>query len=343
MHHPLGSFSIVVHAHAHGHRVPVPGDASGVAPLGEAAAAASTTSTEEASVATIWRGSVAFGLVNIPVELQPAVRDHRLSFRMLHGKDNTPIRFERVRADNGKPVPWKEIVKGYPLPDGDFVVLTDADFNEAAVEQNKMLDILDFVDRNEIDPRFFESSYFIVPSKGGEHAYALLRDAMRTTNTVGIGKIIIHRAQHLAAIRVLGDALELVLMRFAHELINPGEYAFPTELKARPEELKMAVQLVDNFKASFDSSKYTDEYNENLLRIINAKAKGRSVSLVPPARAAAEPKVLDLMARLQESLAQAKRGVERTRPTRSRRGRVERATEGAEPGPARGTRRRRSA
>src|ERR1041385_8994338 len=224
-------------------------------------------------MAAIWKGSITFGLVNVPVELRAAVREHRLSFKMLHGTDNTPIRFERVRADDGKPVPWKEIVKGYPTPEGDYVVLTDEDFAEAAVERSKTYDILDFVTKDSIDPRFYESSYFMVPAKGGERAYALLRDAMRDTNTVGIGKTILHRSQHLAAIRVLNDAFELVLMRFAAELVDANEYSFPPRSDAKAPEMRLAVQLVDSLRSEFQPEKYVDEYNENLLRIINAKAK----------------------------------------------------------------------
>src|SRR6185503_7209407 len=181
------------------------------------------------------------------------------------------------------------------------------DFTEAAVKQTKMLEILDFVDQDEIDPRFFETSYFLVPSKGGERAYALLREAMKKTGTLGIGKIILHRSQHLAAMRVLEDAIELVIMRFASELVESSDYAFPSAAEARPEEVKLAVQLVENLRSTFDPEKYVDEYNENLLRIINAKAKGHKVTLNAPERAAAAPKVIDLMERLQESLAKGKR------------------------------------
>jgi DNA end-binding protein Ku len=245
---------------------------------------------------------------------------------MLHAEDHTPIRYERKREDDGKEVPWKDVVKGYKLPDGDYVVLTDRDFKEAAVEQTKTIDILDFVDGDELDPRFFETSYFLVPGKGGERAYALLREAMRETNTLGIGKIILHRKQHLAAMRVLGEGLEIVLMRFAAELVDPSEYSFPAKSDVRPEELKMAKQLVENLRAPFDAEKYVDEYSENLLRIINAKAKGKRVSLEGPAHATREPKVLDLMARLQESLAQARRaeGGAEAETSRSKRGRAAR-------------------
>jgi DNA end-binding protein Ku len=279
-------------------------------------------------MATIWKGSIAFGLVNVPVELRTAVRAHKLSFRMLSAEGHVPIRFERVREDDRRPVPWDEIVKGYELPDGEFVVLDDKDFDEAAVEQNRRLDILDFVDPDEIDPRFFETPYFLVPSKGGERTYALLREALDQANTVGVGKIVIHRNEHLAAIRVLDNAMEMVLMRFAHELVDSSEYTFPPREETRPEEVKMAVQLIENLRTPFEPAKYKDEYSENLLRIINAKAKGQRITLEGPAETPREGKVLDLMERLQESLKQSRRPPSATKgePARSKRTRSRKKT-----------------
>lgn len=279
-------------------------------------------------MATIWRGSISFGLVNVPVELRTAVREHKLSFRMLHKEGNVPIRFERVREDDRRPVPWDEIVKGYKLPDGEFVVLDDKDFDEAAVEQNRRIEILDFVDPNEIDPRFFETPYFLVPSKGGEHTYALLREAIEQAKTVGVGKIVIHKTEHLAAIRVLEDALEIVLMRFAHELVDPAEYTFPPRAESRPEEVRIAVQLIEHLRAPFKPEKYDDEYSKNLLRIINAKAKGQRITLEGPAAAPREGRVLDLMERLQESLKQSRRPPSATKktPARSKRSADESST-----------------
>ena len=272
-------------------------------------------------MATIWRGSISFGLVNVPVEMRPAVRTQKLSFRMLHKDGHVPIKFERVREDDRRPVPWDEIVKGYKLPDGEYVVLDDKDFDEAAVEQNRRIEILDFVDPEEIDPRYFETPYFLVPSKGGEHTYALLREAIEQANTVGVGKLVMHRTQHLAAIRVLDDALEIVLMRFAHELVDAAEYTFPAREASRPEEVRIAVQLIEHLRAPFSPEKYTDEYSENLLRIINAKAKGTRVTLAGPEAPAREGRVLDLMERLQESLKQTRRppSAEKGAPARSRR------------------------
>src|SRR3989337_418194 len=151
-------------------------------------------------MAAIWKGAVTFGLVNIPVEVKTAVRDDPISFRMLHAED----------------------------------------FKAAAVESSRTIDILDFVKQEEIDPRFFETPYFLVPAKGGEKAYALLRAAMKNTDAVGIGKIIMRTKQHLAGIKVVGDALVMEIMRFSNELVDPAEDNFPAEDMVRPQELQMA-------------------------------------------------------------------------------------------------------
>jgi DNA end-binding protein Ku len=263
----------------------------------------------------IWKGSIAFGLVNIPVELRTAVRDHRLSFRMLHGKDNTPIKFKRVREDSGKEVAWDEIVKGYEVEKDEFIVLEQKDFKDAAVEQTHTIEILDFVDEHTIDPRFYEKAYIVVPSKGADKAYALLRDAMAKTKSVGIGKIIVHQRQHIAEVRADGDALVLMMLRFADELVPKSEYSFPATPAGMTRELKMAEELVDSLRGDFDPSKYTDEYDENLRRIIKSKSKGKTVKLVGPAKGERAPKVLDLMEKLQESLKTTAKGKEKGKGT----------------------------
>ena len=261
-------------------------------------------------MASIWKGSLAFGLVNIPVEAKTAVREDHISFRMLHSEDLSPVKYERVCAADGEPVPWNEIVKGYEYEKGKYVVMTDDDFKAAALEASKMLEILDFVKQEEIDPRYFETPYYLVPSKGGEKAYALLREAMRSSDAVGIGKVVIRQKEHLAAVRVIKDAIVLELMRFENELVDVKEFSFPTAEVVRPQELKMAEQLVASLAEPFDPSKYTDEYRANLMKIIRAKMKGKKITVPEPEEDTQDTKVVDLMARLQASLEQggARRG-----------------------------------
>jgi len=252
----------------------------------------------------IWKGSLAFGLVNIPVELYPGVRDSRPRFRLLHAEDKSPVKFERVCAREGKPVAWEELVKGYEYQKGRFVVVTKEDFQTAAVEKTRTVDIRNFVNGEDIDDRFFESSYFMTPGKGGEHAYALLREAIRETGLVGIATIVLRDKQHLAAVEIVKQAMVLTLMRYADELVDVGEYKFPAATDLRKQELQMARMLVENLADKWDPSQYTDKYRENLMKIIKAKLKGKEVHLKPDE----EPRsaeVVDLMERLRQSLQQA--------------------------------------
>jgi DNA end-binding protein Ku len=253
-------------------------------------------------MAAIWKGSLTFGLVNIPVELRTAIRSDHISFRLLHEKDLSPVKYERVCQKEGEPVPWNEIVKGYEYQKGKFVVLNDADFKAAALEHSKTIDILDFVKEEEIDPRYFETPYYLLPGKGGDKPYALLREAIRRTGSVGIGKIIIRQTQHLAGVKVVGDALVLEIMRFANELVDANEFSFPAREAVRPQELQMAEQLVGNLAEAFDPTRYTDDYRANLMRIIKAKMKGKKVTLEEPEGETRDSGVLDLMSRLRASL-----------------------------------------
>ncbi len=249
----------------------------------------------------MWKGSIAFGLVNIPVELYTAVRDHRPKFRMLHAKDEAPIRYERVCQTDGKPVAWEDLVKGYEYEKGRFVVLTKDDFKTAAIEKTKTIDILDFVDPDAIDERYFETPYYLQPAKGADRAYALLRQAIAESGRIGIAKVILRDAQHLAAVETIDKALVLTMMRFADELADLGDYRFPEAEGIRPAELKMATQLIDNLSAKWDPDKYTDEYRDNLMKVIQGKIKGRTPKL-KERESPQSADVVDLMTRLRASL-----------------------------------------
>jgi len=249
----------------------------------------------------IWKGSISFGLVSIPVELHTAVRDHRPKFRMLHARDKSPVRYERVCQRDGKPVAWEDLVKGYEYEKGRFIVLTKEDLKAVALNKDKAIDILDFVKSEEIDDRYFETPYYLTPDKGGQHAYALLREALKQSGRTGIAKIIIREAQHLAAVEVIDDAIVLTLLRYADELVDGEQLAFPAADKVRKAELDMAKMLIDNLAADWDPSKYTDEYRENLMKLIKARMKGEKPHL-PAAEAPASGQVVDLMERLRQSL-----------------------------------------
>jgi len=278
----------------------------------------------------LWTGALSFGLVNIPVRLHSAVqRKERISFRLLHKTDLSPIKYDRVCQKEGESVPWSDIVKGYEYAKGKYVVLTDDDFKAAAIESSKRIDILDFVRVDEIDPRYFDSPYYLAPAKGGEKPYALLREAMERTGTVGIGKITMRtNSHHLAGVKAVGLALVLEIMRFADELVDTTELSLPEASGVRPQELQMAEQLIQNLTETFDPGKYTDDYGDNLRTIIKAKMKGKKIELAEP-EDAESTRVVDLMARLQESLEMGKRrarngdgderGAEKSTKTRERR------------------------
>ena len=274
----------------------------------------------------LWKGSLSFGLVNIPVELHTAVRNHRPKFRMLHAKDRSPVRFERVCLRDGTPVAWEDLVKGYEFAKGQFVVLTKDDFKAAALEKTRTVDIIDFVKADEIDDRFFETPYYLVPAKGGERAYALLREAIRSSDRVGIAKFILRDAQHLAAVEVIEQAIVLSIMRFADELVDVSQFDLPQKKDVRPQELEMAKALVNSLAAEWDPSKYSDQYRENLMRIVKSKIEGAE----PELEADETPRrgeVVDLMERLRRSLAHAGgTGKGTAAPTRARKKAPKKAT-----------------
>jgi len=256
---------------------------------------------------SLWKGSLAFGLVNIPIELHAAVRDHRPRFRLLHAKDQSPISFERVCVHEGRPVAWGDLVKGYEYRKGQFVTLTKEDFRAAALEKTRRIDILDFVTASEIDDRFFETPYYLLPAGGGEHAYAVLREALRESERIGVAKFILRETQHLAAVEVIDQALVLTLLRFADELVSTEHFSLPSHGTLKKNELEMAKTLVGHLAGKWQPDKYTDDYRDNLMRIIQAKAKGKKITLEEK-EVPRQAEVVNLMERLRQSLAHTKTG-----------------------------------
>jgi len=265
----------------------------------------------------LWKGVISFGLVTVPVELHVAVSNHRPRFRLLHASDKSPVKYDRVCQREGKSVAWQDLVKGYEYEKGKFVVLTKDDFQAAALEKSKTIDIGDFVKPEQIDDRFFETAYYVVPTKAGARGYALLREAIRESNRVGIGTFVLREAQHLVALTVVENMLVLTIMRYADELVDVGQFNVPSSKEVRPKELQLAKTLVDNLAADWDPEKYKDQYSNNLTQIIKAKLKGKK----PEAVAEVEPRatgVVDLMERLRQSLEKRKPPAE-SKPSRGRR------------------------
>jgi DNA end-binding protein Ku len=255
---------------------------------------------------SLWKGSISFGLVNIPVSLFPATRREELKFRLLRAKDLSPINYKRVAEADGREVPWDEIVKGYEYEKGKFVVLKDEDFKRVDIEATQTVDIMDFVELEEVNPMFFQKPYFLAPEKGGVPAYRLLHDVLRQTRKAGIAKVVIRTRQHLAAVKAQEEGLVLELMHFAEELVDVSELNIPTAKPAsRSREVEMAKALVDQMTEKWDPARYTDDYSSALMALIKDKiAHGGKVTT--PARAPRkQTNVIDLAAVLRESLQQA--------------------------------------
>lgn len=249
----------------------------------------------------IWSGAVGFGLVNIPVKLFSATREETLDLDMLDRRDHAPIRYQRVNADTGREVAWEDIVKGFKTDKG-YVVLEDQDFEQASPEQTKLIEIGEFVEATDIDPSFFETVYFLQPDKSGARAYTLLRDALRKTGKAGVGSFVLRNRESPVLVRPSGSLLLLHRLRFAGELRDPGEVTVPAA-RVRPDELRMAVDLIGQLSQPFDPLRYHDTYNEKLLKLIRAKEKGKRSEAKIVRVPSADNR--DLLSRLRESLSAA--------------------------------------
>lgn len=257
---------------------------------------------------SLWKGSISFGLVNIPVSLYPATRREELSFRLLRSSDLSPVNYKRVAQKDGREVPWEQIVKGYEYEKGKFVVLKEEDFKRVDVEATQTVDIVDFVRLDEVNPMYFQKPYYLVPDKGGAPAYGLLHGVLTETKKAGIAKVVIRTRQHLAAVKAQDAALVLEVMHFADELVDLQELNIPAARAPRGREIDMAKALVEQMTEKWDPARYTDDYTSALMAMIKDKiAHGGKVTAAPKA-ARKGTNVIDLAAVLQESLNQAGAG-----------------------------------
>ena len=259
----------------------------------------------------IWKGSISFGLVNIPVGLYPATRKEDLKFRLLRQSDLSPVNYKRVAEKDGKEVPWDQIVKGYEYEKGKYIVLKEEDFQRVDLEATQTVDILDFVDLDDIDPIYFYKPYYLEPQKGGDKAYTLLRDSLKQKKKVGIAKVVIKTREYLAGVKPEDGALVLELMHFADELIDTSKLTIPKKAEVGKRELHMATALIDSMSAKWDPEKYKDDYREALMHVIEEKVEAGGKEIEEKPRKAAKPtKVIDLVKVLQQSLEQS--GASRT-------------------------------
>ena len=259
----------------------------------------------------IWTGNLSFGLLNVPVSLMPGTRSTDLSFRMLDARDRKPIRFERVNADTGEEVPWKEIIKAFEYDKGSYVVIEKEDIASAAPETHESVEIEAFVDEDAIDIRYFEKPYVLVPGKKAEKGYVLLRETLVKAKKIGVARVVIRTREYLAAVMPLGEALVLVMMRYPQELVDPGEYKLPQgksgDYRVTAKELTMATQLVESMATKWNPDDYHDEFRARLSEIIRKriKQKGKTTKVLEEpeeAQEGAATNVVDFVALLQKSL-----------------------------------------
>jgi DNA end-binding protein Ku len=272
----------------------------------------------------IWKGAISFGLVNIPIALYSATRSEDLKFRLLRKKDLSPVNYKRVAESDGKEVPWGEIVKGYEYEKGKFVVLKDEDFQRVDIEATQTVDIIRFVELKEVNPIFFHKPYYMEPQKGGDKAYVLLREALRTSGKIAIAKVVIKTRQHLAAVKPQEKGLVLELMHFATELIDVDEFKLPATKQIGKKELQMAEALIDSMSDKWNPEDYVDEYKDALEKVIEEKVEKGDKRPAKAIRKTKPTNVIDLVSVLQQSLKQsggkgakkAKSGSRSSKPSR---------------------------
>jgi DNA end-binding protein Ku len=258
---------------------------------------------------SIWSGAVSFGLVNVPVRMYPAVKEHTLHFHLVHEPDSSPIGYQKICKQEEKPVPDDEIVKAFEYRKGEYVYMSDEDFEQAQVEGNHTIDITEFVASDDIDPVFFGHTYYLGPAEGAEHVYALLARALKDSSLAAIAKFVMRQRQHLCALRVRDGVLTLEQLYFADE-IRPVDEIKPAGTRVSQKELELARQIVEAGSAKWDPKKYTDTYRDELAAIVEAKQKGQEVHRAADVEAE-EP--IDLMEALRRSVEESSRSRKRRR------------------------------
>lgn len=255
---------------------------------------------------TIWKGAISFGLVNVPVKLYTTTEGNDIKFNFLHARCKTPVKYEKRCPACDVIVPAEEIVRGYEYEKGKYVIMKEEDFADIAIEQTRTVDIVDFVDLTQIDPIYYDKSYFLTPGDGGQKAYALLRKAMEDSGKIAVAKVVLRNKQHLAAVRVYQNCLVMETMFFPAEIRSPE--ALPElkyDVRINDNELKMAADLIENLADNFEPEKYSDDYRQALREVIDAKIEGKEVAAVPALPETG--KVIDLMEALRASISLAQR------------------------------------
>ncbi|HEV8571870.1 MAG TPA: Ku protein [Actinomycetota bacterium] len=249
---------------------------------------------------TMWKGAISFGLVSIPVRVFPATEEKSVRFNQLHAKDHGRIKYQRVCAKCGEEVPYQDIVRGYEYEKDRYVVLEEEELDSIPVESSRTIDIDQFVDITEIDPIYFQKTYYLIPEEAGVKAYALLREALADNSKVGIAKVSFREKEHLATIRVSDHVIVLETMYWPDEIRKAAFEELDKQVKVRPQEVQMARSLIENLTGEWDPDQYGDEYRQALIELIEKKVAGEEIEYVAPPEEA--PKVVDLMEALRASV-----------------------------------------
>ncbi|GGV12406.1 non-homologous end joining protein Ku [Actinomadura cremea] len=254
---------------------------------------------------SIWKGSISFGLVTIPVKVYSATEQRDVSFHQVHREDGGRIKYKRVCSVDGEEVDYADIAKGYELPSGEMVILTDEDFADLPLSSSRRIDVLQFVEREEVDPIYFAKSYYLEPDAQGAKPYVLLRDALENSGQVAIVKIALRQRESLATLRVRGGVFVLETMLWPDEVRTPDFPFLEEDIEVRKQELTMATSLIESMEGDFDPAEYKDAYREALQAVIDAKIEGREVAR--PAEEAEEEPAADLLSALRASVEAAKK------------------------------------
>jgi DNA end-binding protein Ku len=264
----------------------------------------------------IWTGTLSFGLLNVPIRLMPGEKRTDLHFHMLDSRDNSPIRYERVNAETGEEVPWKDVVKAFEYRKGSYVVLEEEDLKAAAPESHETVEIAAFVDADAIGPEYFEKPYVLVPGKKAEKGYVLLREVLERTGRIGIARVVIRTREYLSAVMPRGNALVLILLRYPQELVDAEDYRIPegaaSQYRISDKEIGMAEQLIESMSEEWNPKDYRDEFRDRLRKVIEKRMQSKGVVSTDMEEEAEVPEdaatnVVDFMSLLQKSLASNKR------------------------------------
>lgn len=254
----------------------------------------------------LWEGAISFGLILIPVKMYKATEDRKPDFHLVRGKDLCPIQYARVCKLTGEEVPFNDIAKSYEYQKGDFVILHDEDFKKAYKKRTETIEIVEFINLDEIDSKYFEQPYYLEPEKGASKVYALLREALKRSKKIGIAKYVLHNLEHIGALKVEGDVIILNQIRFESELRQTKDLEIPANQKFSDKELDIAIMLIDQLTFPFKPEDFKDTYAEDIKKLINQKVKTRKVEATETTGKSEPAKVVDLLSKLKQSLEEAK-------------------------------------